>query len=530
MTTSQNPTDNTATEQVWDEEYDVVVVGSGGGALTAAYTAGVEGLRTLVLEKTPLFGGVTTYAGAAIWFPGNQIEMEGDPGDSVDLAREYLSHLLDDSAKAHYETYLETGPTLVDFLTAHPDINFTWNKFPDYFDQPGRRTGGRSIWPAPIEYEKVGEFLPFLRPALVFDRANEPHPEAPITQGRALIASLLLAGRSTGNVTFRTETPVMDLVVQDGRVIGVQAEHHGRSIHVRATHGVVIAAGGYESNAGLRTATNTPGDAAWTMSPGGANTGDLITAGIRIGAATELMGDAWWNPGIELSDGRPAVLVCIAGGIMIDGSGTRFCNEASPYDQAGRRMAGNLADGSTSGGTPHEPAWFVFDSRNGGKLPAISLPGDDLERCIAAGTLVRADSVVELSEKIGVPPQALADTVTRFNDAASTGVDADFHRGEDPYDLAFAAGTGPNPALVPLDQGPYYAARMVIADLGTKGGLRIDTDGRVLKKNGGVLGGLYACGNSTASMTGHTYPGPGLPIGLSMLFGYRAVKHIAAAR
>lgn len=522
-------TEPTSTEHIWDEEYDVVVVGSGGGALTAAYTTGTEGLSTLVLEKTGLFGGVTSYAGAAVWFPGNTIEMEGDPGDSIDLAREYLSHLLDDSAKAHYETYLQTGPELVEFLTAHPDVQFTWNKFPDYFERPGRRTGGRSIWPAPLDSARVGDFLPFLRPALALDREGLPHPEGLVTQGRALIAGLLLAGRSTGNVTVRVKSPVMDLVVEDGRVVGVLAEHDGRRLQIRARRGVVAAAGGYESSAELRSRHATPGRATWTMAPAGANTGDLISAGVRAGAATDLMGDAWWNPGIALADGRPAALVCISGGVMVDGSGTRFCNESLPYDQAGRRMAGNPADGSASGGTPYDPAWFVFDSRDAGNLPAISLPPADPDACLDAGVWVRADSVAELAERIGVPVDALERTVATFNRDAEIGVDAEFRRGEDAYDLAFTVGTGPNPALVPLQQAPYFAARMLISDLGTKGGLRIDTDGRVLRTDGTVLEGLYASGNNTASMTGHTYPGPGFPIGLSMLFGYRAARHIAAA-
>jgi hypothetical protein len=172
----------------------------------------------------------------------------------------------------------------------------------------------------------------------------------------------------------------------------------------------------------------------------------------------------------------------------------------------------------------HLPAYLIFDSRSKGMLPAIALPGADPDEHLKAGTWVKADGLAELAGILGLPADALASTVERFNGFADKGVDEDFHRGEDPYDLFFAAGKGPNPCLVPVDRPPYYAARLVLSDLGTKGGLRTDPDGRVLDSGDAPIPGLYAAGNTTSSFTGPYYPGPGIPIGSGMAFAYRAVQ------
>jgi succinate dehydrogenase/fumarate reductase flavoprotein subunit len=280
---------------------------------------------------------------------------------------------------------------------------------------------------------------------------------------------------------------------------------------------VLLAAGGFECDAAGRGERGVAGSADWTMAPPGANTGDAISAAVRIGAATGLLDQAWWCPGLASPDGRAAFMLGLRGGLMVDGSGRRFANESLPYDQMGRQMA--AADDRV-------PAYLIFDSRSGGRLPAISVPSAVPDEHLAAGVWVRADSVAELAGALGLPADALADTVERFNGFAERGVDEDFHRGEDPYDRYFASGPGPNPCLVPVDRPPYYAARVVLSDLGTKGGLRTDTDARVLDAEDSPIPGLYAAGNTSASFTGPYYPGPGIPIGSAMAFAYRAVQHM----
>lgn len=504
----------------WDEEYDVVVVGSGAGAMTGAYLAARAGMSTAVLEKTDLLGGTSAYSGAACWLPGTAVQQRAGVPDSTDAARRYLSTLLGDREVERREAFLAHAPELVGVLERDPALEFEWRAFPDYFEAPGRVDNGRSFVPLDLDQEALGGLAALVRPPVERDRAGKGHYRAPLTAGRALIGRLLLALSRTGHGTVRTGYAVDRLVVEDGRVVGVEATTEAVRLRVRARRGVLLASGGFERNAALRTDHEVPGDAAWSMAPAGTNLGEPLAAAVDAGAATDLLEEGWWCPGLAMPDGSASFTLGFRGGIVVDGNGRRYANECLPYDQMGRQMAA----------APERiPSWVVFDARSDGSLPAISLPGGRPEDHLAAGTWVSAGSVEELAERIDVPPAELAATVERFNTFAASGVDEDFHRGEDQYDRFFAAGDGPNPALVPLDTAPYYAARLLLSDLGTKGGLRTDTAGRVLGGDGSPLQGLYAAGNTAASMTGAFYPGPGVPIGTAMVFASLAVRDMVDA-
>jgi 3-oxosteroid 1-dehydrogenase len=142
--------------------------------------------------------------------------------------------------------------------------------------------------------------------------------------------------------------------------------------------------------------------------------------------------------------------------------------------------------------------------------------------------VLRADSVDDLAEKMGVPVTGLSETVTRFNGYAASGVDADFGRGRSRYDHYYGdPRLRANPNLAALEKPPFYAVRIVPGDLGTKGGLRTDARARVLRADGAAIAGLYAAGNAAAAVMGHTYAGPGATLGPAMTFGYLAA-HTAA--
>ena len=179
------------------------------------------------------------------------------------------------------------------------------------------------------------------------------------------------------------------------------------------------------------------------------------------------------------------------------------------------------------------PAWLVIDQRYrnrylfAGLSPRQPFPG----RWYKHGTVKKADTLEALAAEIGVPAAALSETVVRFNGFARTGVDADFHRGESAYDKYYSDPTvKPNPSLHSIDQGPFYAVKIVPGDLGTKGGLVTDERARVLRPDGSVIDGLYAAGNVSAAVMGHTYAGPGATIGPALVFGYLAAEDIAATR
>jgi 3-oxosteroid 1-dehydrogenase len=253
------------------------------------------------------------------------------------------------------------------------------------------------------------------------------------------------------------------------------------------------------------------------MAPAGTNTGEPIRAGAAIGAATDYRGIGWFCPGLAQPDGGGSFTLGFRSGLMVDQHGQRYGNESRPYDQFGRLMAE----------APERiPSWYVFDSREGGRLPAIAMPEGDPAAHLAAGTWVQADSVAELADRIGVPAPDLVATVERFNGFCQTGVDEDFGRGDDEYDTFFAGGEGPNKALTPVTQPPFHAARVVLSDLGTKGGLVTDERGRVLREDGSHIPGLYASSNSAASVFGAVYPGPGAPLGSAMVFASLAVRDL----
>jgi 3-oxosteroid 1-dehydrogenase len=502
-----------------DEEYDVVVVGSGGGAMTGAFLAQKAGLATVVVEKTALLGGTSAYSGGACWLPGTAVQRRAGIPDSTGSAREYLRAILVEADETRVETFLAHAPELVAELEADEAMEFEWLPFPEYYDAPGRVPLGRSIQPTNVKRAdlppRVGELV---RPPVERDRAGQGGRNT-LSGGQALIARLLDGFLREGG-TVLTELPVTGLVLDADRVVGVAGMTPEGPKQIRARRGVLIAAGGFEGNAGLRQQHGVPGDVAWTMAPYGTNTGEPIEAGAAIGAATDFRGVGWFCPGLAQPDGSGSFTLGFRSGLMVDQRGRRYGNESRPYDQFGRVMAA----------APERiPSWYVFDSREGGRLPAIAMPEGEPAEHLAAGTWVRADSVPDLATAIGVPPDELVATVERFNGFCESGVDEDFGRGEDEYDTFFAGGDGPNRALTPCVQPPFYAARFVLSDLGTKGGLVTDERGRVLREDGGHIPGLYAAGNSAASVFGTVYPGPGAPLGSAMVFASLAVRDLRAA-
>jgi 3-oxosteroid 1-dehydrogenase len=293
---------------------------------------------------------------------------------------------------------------------------------------------------------------------------------------------------------------------------------------------VVLACGGFEHNEEMRTKyQRAPIGTEWTVGAA-ANTGDGINAGLKLGAATDLMDDAWWGPSFPLTGGPWFALAerSRPGCLMVDADGTRFVNESAPYVEAVHAMYG---EGGVDGGPgEHVPAWLVFDQRYRNRYlftglgPRQPLPG----RWFKAGIVAKSATLAGLAEKIDVPADALAQTVTRYYGFARQGVDEDFHRGRSAYDHYYGdPRSRPNPSLGELDQAPYYAIRVVPGDLGTKGGLRTDDQARVLREDGTVVTGLYAAGNTSAAVMGRTYAGPGATIGPAMVFGYLAAQALA---
>lgn len=550
------------TEQQWDHEVDFLVVGSGAGGLTGALAAADRGLDTLVIEKAGVYGGSTALSGGGIWVPNNPVLRREGLGDARADVRAYLDAVVGDRVpSANLDAFIDEGPRMLEFLETSPHLRFQWcTGYSDYHPEaPGGRPAGRSIEPLPVDLKQLGADEDLLRPAALatppglfitskdFVQLNmvtrtwkarwtalltglraikaivlRRHMD---TLGRALIARLRLALRDAG-VPLWLDTPLRSLITDDtGAVLGVLAERDGREIRIRARDGVLLATGGFEHNQALRKRYLPEGGRDNFSAASTDNTGDGIVAGEQVGAAVDLMDDAWWMPSFQRPEGINQVLVSersIPRSIIVDSTGARFTNEAAPYVTfVHAQLAGR-----------HDPAWLIFDAKAKSRYPIGGIvPGQKFPASWTSTGLVHsAPDLAGLAAAIGVRTATLDATVERFNGFARAGHDADFGRGVSAYDNYYGDPTLPTPALDVLDKGPYYALRVRIGDLGTKGGLVYDADARVLRADGTAIPGLYAAGNTSAAVMGNDYAGAGATIGPAMVFGYIAARRAAGQR
>lgn len=543
----------------WDHEADFVVVGSGGGGMAAALTAHHAGLSALVLEKGKRYGGSTAISGGGIWIPNNPTLRRKGHDDTRESVRRYLDLLTEGKVSgARLDAYVDHGPAAMELLERSRWMRFSWTKgYADYHPElEGGRPLGRSVEAKPFDTRKLGDDERYQRPNSMkgplglWVTAKDYHDLAMVkrtwrgrwasvvaawrvssnlvrrrhmaTGGRALVARMRMALKDAG-IPLWLETSMTELVLGPGGVVeGVVAVREGEPLRIRARHGVLLATGGFDHNVAMRS-TYLPDGGKEDLSLGAReNTGDGIVVGQQLGAALDLMDDAWWMPSVRHPAGAMIPLVserAIPGQVIVSADGRRFTNEASPYV--------NFVHDQLEG--KHVPAWCVMDSRARARYPfAQVLPGMPFpQEFYDAGIVHRADTVAGLARSIGVPADALAATLERFNGFARAGKDEDFGRGESAYDRYYGDPTLKNPNLDVIDKPPFYAVRIEVGDLGTKGGLVTDEHARVLREDGTAIAGLYATGNTTASVMGHEYAGPGATIGPSIVFGYLAAQHAA---
>ncbi|MEB3030313.1 3-ketosteroid-delta-1-dehydrogenase [[Mycobacterium] nativiensis] len=546
---------------------DLLVVGSGTG-MAAALAAHEAGLSTLIVEKTGFVGGSTARSGGAFWMPANPILAAAGSDDTHSAARTYLDAVVGEAApheRAH--TFLDHGAATVEMLRRTTPMKFQWAKgYSDYHpEQPGGSAIGRTCECRPFNTAVLGPELARLRPGVM--KSSFPMPvtgadyrwlnlmtRVPLkawprimlrafqgigglllgrryAAGGQALAAGMFAGVLRAGIPVWTDSPVSSLILNSDRVTGAVVDHNGAQFSVTARRGVVLAAGGFDHLMTWRHKFQSERLGGNASLGAEGNTGDAIRlAQDSCGADTALMDQAWWFPAFApLPDGEPTVMLAersLPGCLLVDQTGQRFVNEAIDYMSFGQKMLER-----ERAGCPVEVIWMIFDQqyRNSYLLAAELFPRMPIPKTwYDAGIAHRADDLPTLASAIGVDPSTFVATLGRFNELARKGVDADFNRGVSAYDRYYGDPTiAPNPNLRPLEAGPFYAVKVVLSDLGTCGGLRADTRGRVLREDGSVVDGLYAIGNTAANAFGASYPGAGATIGQGLVFGYIAALHAA---
>jgi succinate dehydrogenase/fumarate reductase flavoprotein subunit len=556
-------------------ECDVLVAGSGASGMSAAITARYRGLDVLIVEKEPRFGGTTARSGGWLWIPGTSLAKAYGIEETPEQARTYLRHEAGNNFDAaRVDAFLSAGPEAVDFFTTRTALRFDMPLvFPDYHaEAPGGAQGGRSMVTRPFDGRGLGDQIKTLgmplpeltvfgmmlgsgKEIIHFMRATKSLTSAVYVakrlsrhfmdvlrygRGMTLTNGNALAGRLAKStldlkIPLWLSSPVRELIVENSAVRGARILREGRTIEVRARRGVVLACGGFPHDVARRKAMfpHAP-TGAEHFSPGPVgNTGDGLRLAESAGGRVEnrLPNAAAWVP-VSLTtrkDGSRGVMPHFIdrakpGVIAVMRDGKRFANEGNSYHDFVQAM--------TKAAKPGEEiaAFLICDHKTLrtyglGCVPPFPMP---LGHHLRTGYLMRGATLTELAAKAGIDAKALGETVTQFNAEAAEGRDPAFGKGSRAYNRYQGdALHGPNPCVAPLQDGPFYAIKMVVGDLGTYAGVVTDANARALDADGRVIPGLYAAGNDMASIMGGNYPGAGITLGPALTFGYIAGRHLA---
>ncbi|MDR7101638.1 FAD-binding protein [Croceicoccus sp. BE223] len=538
---------------VWHREADVVVLGSGGAAMTAAIAAHDFGAKDVViLEKTGMVGGTTAMSGGMLWVPNNPHQLAAGIEDDDEDIVAYLDALSPGALDPDVlMAFMEGGPEMLGYLAEKTPVKLhVFNDFPDYQPYlPGAKPqGGRSLDNAAFSFARLGKWSQRVNPSKMayplrgslmeavtgaLDETTLAEREAGDYRGlgQALAGSLFLAVIER-DIPVEFEKRARHLVKDNGRIIGVVADDaDGNDYRVRARRGVVIATGGFEWNEKLvKTFLRGPLTGPVSVPE---NEGDGLLMAIEAGAQLGNMQHAYWMQSVlemkpQHRNAKPNYLLgsderARPGAILVNRTGKRFVNEAANYNALGKAL--HAFDGGR-----HEyanlPYWLIIDDRYRNKYHTFNTPAGGP----VPSFMMQADTLEELAKMAGIDPAGLLAEVAHFNAMVRAGHDDDFCRGDNSYDNFYMWGDmdyePPYRTLGVIDQAPFYAVKMEAGALGTAGGPRTNAEAQVLDWNDEPIPGLYAAGNAMAAVLGEGYGGAGGTLGPGLTFGYLAGKHL----
>lgn len=454
------------------KETDVVVVGGGVAGLCAALEASDAGADVVLLEKQAFLGGSALISGGVIYAAGTPLQealgIEGDTAD--DMFRYWMNHshwnldpalvrMVADQSAEVYDWFVDLGVEFPEIYGTVDDI---------LYGSGGLYNGG-------------------------IDGTPRAHTAA--DAGVGLTSPVVEKAQEQDGITIMMETTGTELILENGRVVGVKADSQDGSYEIQAP-AVVLATGGMGHNEELQR-RYIPEIAASrsrvTVISVEGTTGDGIVMGKAAGAAVRGMdqGAFMLEPSFAAELGTPYWL------IYVNQDGQRFVREDAPHPAMNEvfreqrdRMAWAICDDEA-----REGAW------------------EDIEEHVEAGNVVKADSLEELARLLGISAQGLQNTVDRYNADVEEGSDQAFFKESD--------------FLKPIETPPFYGVQLVESTVGVPtGGLRISTKAEVLTAEGDAIPGLYAAGETTGGILGH-YPSSGAAITDAVVFGKTAGKEAA---
>jgi 3-oxosteroid 1-dehydrogenase len=534
----------------WDQEADILVVGSGVGASTAALAAHENANTVIVIEKAPITGGTSAKSAGVLWIPNNfTLKAKGIEDEKADCLK-YMARY------SYPERYHAGSPNLGLSESEYALLEAAYDNASHAIDML-RKIGALN----------VAEWRMFALDRSATDYLDHV-PENKVPTGRALgpvkgdgtmgggadMMAQLGAAIKARNIPVLLNHRAMRLVKKDeGRVVGLEAESAGQVVSLRARKAVIFATGGYVHNpefVAKYQRNHVYGSCAMPFA-----TGDFINIAGAAGARLGNMGGAWRTQIMleeALVSSKLAAGVFFPPGdsmIHVNRHGVRVVNEKRNYND--RTEAHGIYDASQAE-FPNQLLFMVYDQRTAeGFAGAYPLPGTPM----GSPHVLSGDSLESLAESIekrlgeissstggfSLAPdfvKNLKTTIDRFNGFARRGKDEDFHRGDAAYDTEWhmvfspmAADTewpkndGPNLTMHPFrDEGSYYAMILAAGCLDTNGGPAIDASARVLDTEDQPIPGLYGAGNCIASPSREAYWGAGHTLGLSLTFGYIAAN------